>query len=767
MLTDADLRFGRCQVNLAARGVWLDGTRQPLPDAAFDFLALLLQRRPQVVSTGELVQRVWHGAPVPDGLLAQTVMQLRAAIGDTRPQPQWLHSVHGVGFRLQLPEPAAAGWASDPATPQPLRLGLLPCVPSRVATLPPGLALGLPALLAEALADEPGLMVVAAAELQALQRSSARRPHAQATVALQACGLDHVLHLGWRTDGLVAVLGWQLRSAAGPGPGGELRGEEALSLAPDLAAAVLQALRPGRPAPSARRWALSADPFIHQAFARGVTLHHQGRWHAAGLAFDLVRQACPDALAPRLWQLRGTVAQGLPQAAEQARTLADKAQGTSHRSIRAEALALRQQALAAAPSQAEREAGVCDAAEALGLLDNQRHEPWAVTLRIDGGLFAAACGHWAQARIWLQQAVDDARAARLPLWLGRALLGRARLERSLGQDALARRHLDEALQVQRSGCDPATRARTLALLALTRLDQGEPGAARALSDEALALMERQPVGERPAEALSALALVHAEQADAAGVDRIAAALGPPAQDPPAARAHRLAVQACAALCAGDGAAASRWLAVALACRGDAVAHGLVSSWLSLLSSLTLVAGVPADALALLPEQDSWLGLPQGQTAHALRLHAEATAAWQAGDAANALDPLGRLVALNAGTRLTGCAQLDQAWLQLALGRTEAAAQALQAAGAWPSEHPAGLAARARLHHAQGQTAVAVHLQRMALRQFQGPPPAVHQALLQAYLAGTTRRCDEATALPVLPVLLSDSWLPASPATTSR
>ena len=768
MLLDTDLRFGRCQVQWASRTVWLDGTPQALPAAAFDFLALLLQRRPQVVTTGELARTVWRGAPVSESLLARTVMQVRAAIGDTRPQVPWLQDVHGLGYRLALPEPATDDHRPAPAPahgtpPRALRLGLLPCVAVGPAPLPPGMALGLPALLAEAMADLPGLAVVPAADLQALQPAPSQRSLPLASLALQACALDHVLHLGWRTDGPTPVLGWQLRSARSPGPGGECRGDEGFALAPAVADAVWQALQAAggsAPRPPARPQALSADPFILQAFARGVTLHHQGRWQAAGLAFDLVRQACPDSLSPRLWQLRGNVALALPAAPEQARALADTARSRHQPRIGAEALALGQQALARAPSAAEREGGSAQAAEALGLLDNRRAEPWALSLRVEAALCAATCGHWAQARIWLEQAVGDARAAGLPLWLGRALLGLARIELSLGDAAAARGHLDEAMRAQRSGCDAATRARTLALQALTQRDQGRLGTAVALADEALALVERQPDSQRPAEALSTLALVQAEQAHADGVARILAALGPPVLDAPATRTHRLVVQACAALCRGDAAAARQGLAVALACRGDAASQGVVGSWLSLLSRLDSVEGRHDEALALLPGHEGGLGLPAGPTARALQLHAQAAAACSQGRPEAAHEALEQLIALNLDGRLQACARLDAAWLLLQQGRAEAASGHLLAAGAWPTEHPAGLAAQARLHHAQGQRSMAVHLQRLALRQFRGAPPSAHQALLQAYLS-------DGEGLPVLPVLLTDSWLPAPPATTNR
>jgi hypothetical protein len=81
---------------------------------------------------------------------------------------------------------------------------------------------------------------------------------------------------------------------------------------------------------------------------------------------------------------------------------------------------------------------------------------------------------------------------------------------------------------------------------------------------------------------------------------------------------------------------------------------------------------------------------------------------------------------------------------------------LAGAGAWRHEHPAGLAAQARLCHAQGQAGQAQALQQQAVDRFRGAVPAVHRALLGAYAAMAP---GQPTPLPRLARLASDSWLP--------
>lgn len=115
-----------------------------------------------------------------------------------------------------------------------------------------------------------------------------------------------------------------------------------------------------------------------------------------------------------------------------------------------------------------------------------------------------------------------------------------------------------------------------------------------------------------------------------------------------------------------------------------------------------------------------------------------------------------LIARTAFGREHARARIDAAWLLAEAGDTARAAALLAGAATWRNEHPAGLAAQARVAHANGQADEARELQQQALDRFRGPAPAVHLELLQAYAAPAGA---DAPALPRLARLASDSWLP--------
>jgi DNA-binding winged helix-turn-helix (wHTH) protein len=92
-----DLTFdaGRRLLNRGAEPVHLS-------PKAFQLLALLLARRPDAVSKGEIVETLWPGAPGPEGNLASVASELRHALGDGA-HGGWLRTVHGFGYAFDGP----------------------------------------------------------------------------------------------------------------------------------------------------------------------------------------------------------------------------------------------------------------------------------------------------------------------------------------------------------------------------------------------------------------------------------------------------------------------------------------------------------------------------------------------------------------------------------------------------------------------------------------------------------------------------------------
>ncbi|MEE6307372.1 response regulator transcription factor [Plantactinospora veratri] len=98
------LAVGELRVDPAARQATLAGTPLELTPREFDLLHYLAARAGRVVSKRELLTEVWQ---LPYGGADKTVdvhlSWLRRKLGETAQQPRYLHTVRGVGVRLDVP----------------------------------------------------------------------------------------------------------------------------------------------------------------------------------------------------------------------------------------------------------------------------------------------------------------------------------------------------------------------------------------------------------------------------------------------------------------------------------------------------------------------------------------------------------------------------------------------------------------------------------------------------------------------------------------
>jgi DNA-binding response OmpR family regulator len=99
-----ELRCGGLVVDPARRTARLDGHDLDLTRLEFDLLACLVRRSPEVVSRRELLAEVWRQ---PYGGADKTVdvhlSWLRRKLGETASEPRYLHTVRGVGIKLDPP----------------------------------------------------------------------------------------------------------------------------------------------------------------------------------------------------------------------------------------------------------------------------------------------------------------------------------------------------------------------------------------------------------------------------------------------------------------------------------------------------------------------------------------------------------------------------------------------------------------------------------------------------------------------------------------
>jgi two-component system, OmpR family, copper resistance phosphate regulon response regulator CusR len=96
------LRIADLEADLLARKVVRAGQRIDLTAREFALLALLLQRRGQILSRTTLVERVWNmNFDTETNVVEVAVRRLRAKIDDPF-QPKLIHNVRGVGYVLEV-----------------------------------------------------------------------------------------------------------------------------------------------------------------------------------------------------------------------------------------------------------------------------------------------------------------------------------------------------------------------------------------------------------------------------------------------------------------------------------------------------------------------------------------------------------------------------------------------------------------------------------------------------------------------------------------
>ncbi|MEU9824041.1 response regulator transcription factor [Micromonospora chersina] len=102
--TDPVLVVGGLRIDPRARQVTLDGAPVELTPREFDLLHHLAGRPGQVVTKRELLTEVWR---IPYGGADKTVdvhlSWLRRKLGESAQEPRYLHTVRGVGVRLDAP----------------------------------------------------------------------------------------------------------------------------------------------------------------------------------------------------------------------------------------------------------------------------------------------------------------------------------------------------------------------------------------------------------------------------------------------------------------------------------------------------------------------------------------------------------------------------------------------------------------------------------------------------------------------------------------
>lgn len=100
------LAFDEIVVDFAGRRLLRAGEPVTLEPKAFDVLVLLVTSPGQALTRDQILDAVWGHRHVTPGVLNRIMTLLRHALGEDAATPRYLHTLHGVGYRFDLPSPA-------------------------------------------------------------------------------------------------------------------------------------------------------------------------------------------------------------------------------------------------------------------------------------------------------------------------------------------------------------------------------------------------------------------------------------------------------------------------------------------------------------------------------------------------------------------------------------------------------------------------------------------------------------------------------------
>jgi DNA-binding response OmpR family regulator len=97
------IRVGGLQIDVRRRQAALDGVPLDLTRREFDLLTFLAARPGVVVARRELLAEVWQQSYGDDQTIDVHLSWLRRKLGETAARPRYLHTLRGVGVKLEPP----------------------------------------------------------------------------------------------------------------------------------------------------------------------------------------------------------------------------------------------------------------------------------------------------------------------------------------------------------------------------------------------------------------------------------------------------------------------------------------------------------------------------------------------------------------------------------------------------------------------------------------------------------------------------------------
>jgi len=101
------LAFGALAIDLVGQVALRGGKRIELPSRAFAILKVFAKRPGEVVSRDVLLDEAWGYEDYPNTRTVDNhLVKLRRALEDEPDKPRWLVTIHGAGYKLDVPRDA-------------------------------------------------------------------------------------------------------------------------------------------------------------------------------------------------------------------------------------------------------------------------------------------------------------------------------------------------------------------------------------------------------------------------------------------------------------------------------------------------------------------------------------------------------------------------------------------------------------------------------------------------------------------------------------
>ena len=317
--------FNDCEFDLNRRELRRGGELVPLQPRVFALLVYLIKQRHRAVDKDEIQDAVWAGIIVSETSLTRAIMKARRAVGDSADTQAVIRTVHGHGYQFvaalsdETPDTEEPGRETSSALPRVIAAAVVMTLLGFIVYLwpadPPAESVHLAIMPVDNLTDDSeydwtklGLMgfasdlatqsgdlsvmrasdVIRYAEINGLPNDESARGDLDELRDIY--GASHLLLTRLEQNAGSLRLSYALHSFDGGIERGTMVGAEPTPLVRGMTRSVM-ALLGSRSGTTGEITVIGEDPFINEAYSRGLALALEGRCAEALQLFEVVRSA--------------------------------------------------------------------------------------------------------------------------------------------------------------------------------------------------------------------------------------------------------------------------------------------------------------------------------------------------------------------------------------------------------------------------------------------------------------------------------------------